>query len=571
MTRIARTTVSTTLLSFVLCIPGTVATAADAPGSRAKLARTEIHTVAITWQPQIAYASAVLTIAGPGDFVMRREFSRQEAIQLAIDPKHADRLADGQYAYELRFSPVIEPEIREALETARATGDSSIPAELKRQGKLPQHELVQSGYFRIHGGTLVAPGLLEQVTKKGVAGQREERADTGGVIASSREPSVDDRDVATKDHLILDDLIVDGSTCIGFDCVNGESFGYDTIRLKENNLRIRAMDTSSVGSYASNDWQITFNDSANGGANKFSIDDIDGGRTPFTIEANAPSHSLYIEDYGRVGLGTSVPYVELHIADGDSPTVRLDQDGSSGWSAQSWDVAGNESNFFIRDVTNGSKLCFRIQPNTPTDTLTMKSSGRVGIGTWTPDAPLDVESGESFSFFRLTALGASPNTAADMTFTDGGASGVFRINIVDGDGYEAQIDHNGNLTVRGTVTTATQTIPDHVFDPDYKLLPLAELAEFIERERHLPNVPSNAEVQARGSINLNEMQLALLEKLEELTLYTLVQEGDLDDLREENEALMARVEENEALTARVDALERVLGEFLSGKRTSPLE
>lgn len=95
-----------------------------------------------------------------------------------------------------------------------------------------------------------------------------------------------------SDQVFLDDIIVDGSSCIGQDCVNGESFGFDTIRIKENNLRIKAQDTSSSASFPTNDWQITFNDSSNGGANKFSIDDIDGGRTPFTIEAGAPSHSM---------------------------------------------------------------------------------------------------------------------------------------------------------------------------------------------------------------------------------------------------------------------------------------
>ncbi|MDH3745967.1 MAG: hypothetical protein OES47_12775, partial [Acidobacteriota bacterium] len=78
---------------------------------------------------------------------------------------------------------------------------------------------------------------------------------------------------ATADQVILDDLIVDGSACIGQDCVNGESFGFDTIRIKENNLRIKAQDTSSSASFPTRDWQITFNDSSNGGQNKFSIDD----------------------------------------------------------------------------------------------------------------------------------------------------------------------------------------------------------------------------------------------------------------------------------------------------------
>jgi hypothetical protein len=192
------------------------------------------------------------------------------------------------------------------------------------------------------------------------------------------------------DQVILDDLIVNGSACIGQDCVNGESFGFDTIRLKENNLRIRAVDSSSSSSFPTNDWQITFNDSANGGANKFSIDDIDSGRTPFTIEASAPSHSLYVDDGGRVGFGTSTPVVDLHVKSGNTPTLRLEQDGSSGFAAQTWDVAGNETNFFIRDATNGSKLPFRIVSNAPNASIFVAADGDVGLQTTTPDGLFDV-------------------------------------------------------------------------------------------------------------------------------------------------------------------------------------
>jgi len=68
------------------------------------------------------------------------------------------------------------------------------------------------------------------------------------------------------DQVIADDLIIQGSACVGFDCVNGESFGFDTIRLKENNLRIKFEDTSISASFPSNDWQLTANDTTNGGA-----------------------------------------------------------------------------------------------------------------------------------------------------------------------------------------------------------------------------------------------------------------------------------------------------------------
>ncbi|NKF50084.1 hypothetical protein G3R49_05810 [Shewanella sp. WXL01] len=199
---------------------------------------------------------------------------------------------------------------------------------------------------------------------------------------------------ALADQVFNDDLIVTSSACIGQDCVNGESFGFDTIRLKENNLRIKFQDTSNSASFPSNDWQLTANDSSNGGLNKFSIDDIDGGKTPFTIEAGAQSHAIYVDDGGRVGLGTSTPVVELQVVDGDSPTLRLEQDGSSGFTAQTWDIAGNETNFFVRDVTNGSKLPFKIMPSAPTNALVVSASGNIGIGDQTPDAKLDIESGD---------------------------------------------------------------------------------------------------------------------------------------------------------------------------------
>jgi len=222
----------------------------------------------------------------------------------------------------------------------------------------------------------------------------------------------------SADIVHLDDVIITFSLCVGMDCVNGESFGFDTIRVKENNLRIKAQDTSSTASFPTRDWQITFNDSANGGAEKFSIDDIDSGRTPFTIEANAPSNSLYVDDGGRVGFGTSIPVVGLHSVDGNTPTLRLEQDGSSGFTPQTWDVAGNEANFFIRDATNGSLLPFRIFPNTPNDTLTLKA-GNVGIGTADPQATLHVVGDATID--GNVSMGSSRKLKDDLGPVDGSA------------------------------------------------------------------------------------------------------------------------------------------------------
>lgn len=199
-----------------------------------------------------------------------------------------------------------------------------------------------------------------------------------------------DKPSTLKDQVIADDLIVDGSACVGTDCVDGESFGFDTGRYKENNLRIHFDDTSDSASFPGNDWRIVINDTGNGGANYFGIEDATAGIMSFRIEAGAPANSLVVDDGGRVGVGTLTPAVETHIVNGDSPTLRLEQDGSSGFTPQSWDLASNESNFFIRDVTNGSTLPFRIQPGAPSDALYIRNSGNIGLGTDSPQAALHV-------------------------------------------------------------------------------------------------------------------------------------------------------------------------------------
>jgi hypothetical protein len=334
-------------------------------------------------------------------------------LEVAVLEKWAaarSKSVDGDYSYEVRFAPRIDAAVRAVLDTLRADAggagadDPVVPAMPVVQG----HLLVSDGVIVGAGSDAVEEG-------------------------------------AAKDVVHLDDVITVGSLCVGNDCVNGESFGFDTVRLKENNLRIHFNDTSSTGSFPTRDWRVVINDSNNGGASYFAIEDSDEGRQPFRIEAGAPASSLYVEDYGRIGLGTSTPVVELHIKDSDTPTVRLEQDSSGGWTAQTWDLAGNESNFFIRDATNGSKLPFRIQPNTPSSTLSLKSDGNVGIGTWSPAAPFEVETTGENSTVLLDRTDGGQwflSSLADGTFTIGTAADGSALLI---------LDSLGNLTTSGTV------------------------------------------------------------------------------------------------------------------------
>jgi hypothetical protein len=90
---------------------------------------------------------------------------------------------------------------------------------------------------------------------------------------------------------------------------------------------------------------------------------VSSGRTPFTILAGAPSDSLFVEDSGKVGLGTSSPAQTLHLTTGETPSLRLEQDGTSGFTPQTWDVSASASRFFVKDVTANS-VPFQINAGT---------------------------------------------------------------------------------------------------------------------------------------------------------------------------------------------------------------
>jgi hypothetical protein len=364
---------------------------------------------------------------------------------------------------------------------------------------------------------------------------------------------------AMADQVILDDLIVDGSACIGFDCVNGESFGFDTIRTKENNLRLHFFDTSSSASFPSVDWRITVNDSSNGGANRFSVDDASNGKTPFTIEANAPSHSLYVDDGGRVGFGTSTPVADLHVKSGNTPTLRLEQDGSSGFTAQTWDLAGNEANFFIRDATSGSTLPFRVFPGAPSNALTVEgSTGHIGIGTTSPDRDLDIEA--DGPGFRLTNTGPhgfgweavmNGNTGKFQIrhFDTAGAPLKLGPDAVDnllkvGDSAANVVDIGGNLAVAGNITATGTITPDYVFSPDYELLSIEEHAEFMWQQSHLPKVEKAvANDEGKGVVDLVARSQGVLEELEIAHIYIAQLHEELSSLKAQNEQLGSEVGE----------------------------
>ena len=85
------------------------------------------------------------------------------------------------------------------------------------------------------------------------------------------------------------------------------------------------------------------------------------------------------------------------------------------------------------------------------------------------------------------------------------------------------------------------SFPDYVFADEYRLMPLEEVASYIKKNKHLPNMPSEAEVVAKG-MNVAQINTILVEKVEELTLHTIKQEEKINMLLKELQAIKKAVE-----------------------------
>lgn len=279
---------------------------------------------------------------------------------------------------------------------------------------------------------------------------------------------------------------------------------------------------------------------------------------------------IALDSTGRVGIGTLPTTTEQLTVVSGSPVIARFYGGSGNnhaisvlnanttlnlgiaanpatsgvsylWSSSGKLMIGNDGNpgFFFDGMATGS--------------------GKLGIGTTTPSVPLSF--GTSLNS-RLLGLYDNPgnwyglgiqsaqmrlqvgHTGARFSFFAGDTTEVM---TVKGDGNVGigTTNPTQKLAVNGAIRAKEVIVEtnwsDYVFADDYRLAPLEQVEQHIRTHRHLPGIPSEAEVAEHG-VSLGDMQSRLLAKVEELTLYLI-------ELKEANQALAQRVHELETQQA----------------------
>ena len=276
----------------------------------------------------------------------------------------------------------------------------------------------------------------------------------------------------------------------------------------------------------------------------------------------------------NVGIGTPTPLQKLHV----KGIARIDAAGvSSGDAILSMYSGGTNDQSYINFYNSFSAIApsayfgysapsdYSMWSNGST-TAYLKSEG-LGISNTTPLTKLHIVGGQDAGMSTVTSNGymvlgsgtganlvidnneiiARNNTTPSGTAADlflqhdagnlilcGNEQGAVGIGVASG----ASIPAGFLLAVDGKIISEEVKVqlsgnwPDYVFDNKYKLRSFEELRKYISANKHLPNIPAAAEVEKNG-IELGDMQKRMIEKIEELTLYVLKLEEEIQQLKKQ--------------------------------------
>jgi len=296
----------------------------------------------------------------------------------------------------------------------------------------------------------------------------------------------------------------------------------------------------------------------------------------FVNDGSSPTslvERVTINMYGNVGIGTTSPQSPLHIkastgygsirispnSDNAESSMGFFSDAAGTTNSTAWIIGnspwGNTGKFIIGNQVAGGPI------------ITALQNGSVGIGTTNPAGKLDlVDSNQHLTFLLNQKLaGAWPATtdATTMTIQSSGIS-AGNLAFATGNSEVIRITASSNvgigttnpaykLDVLGTIRAKEVLVnldggADFVFEKGYKLLPIEHVASYLQKNKHLPDIPSANEMVKNG-VSMGDMQVKLLQKVEELTLYAIQQnkkienqETDRKTLEKKYNALLEKVE-----------------------------
>lgn len=218
-------------------------------------------------------------------------------------------------------------------------------------------------------------------------------------------------------------------------------------------------------------------------------------------------------------------------------------------AAQGINIGGSPNNSTYGSIESAATYGINLNIAGSTQLAVNGTTGYVGIGTTTPATRLQVSGGSVLLDNNRVLEWLTPsgsccwaamwedssnnlqvlNNNAQMTL--GGASGNVGIGTTS---PQQKLSVNGTVQAKEVLVNTGWS--DYVFDTGYRLTPLSEVASYIDANHHLPEIPTAAEVAAKG-VSVGEMEAKLLAKIEELTLHMIEADRRIGRLEQENDFL----------------------------------